>query len=102
MAITEMPPVSTYSADAVVVAPSPSPMIAVSSDDAPGPMSESSDHHAASASSKVERRIRLSRLCNLVLYMMTFSMVVGVMYVGVPAYGVFGDDYLWMRYQVRE
>ena len=96
MSITEMPPVSTYSADAVVVAPPPPPMIAVSSDDAPGPMSESL------ASSKVERRIRLSRLCNLVLYMMTFSMVVGVMYVGVPAYGVFGDDYLWMRYQVRE
>jgi hypothetical protein len=38
----------------------------------------------------------------LVLYMTTSSMVVGVMYVGVPAYGVFGDDYLWMRYQVRE
>ena len=96
MSITEiMPPVSTSADDAV---PPPPPMIA--SSDAPEYTTapSESDGHA----SKVERRIRLSRLWNLVLYMTTSSVVVGVMYVGVPAYGVFGDDYLWMRYQVRE
>jgi hypothetical protein len=92
MSITEMPPVSTSADDAVAT----SPMIV--SSDAPEYTTLSESDHA----SKVERRIRLSRLWNLVLYMMTSSMVVGVMYVGVPAYGVFGDDYLWMRYQVRE
>jgi hypothetical protein len=25
----------------------------------------------------------------------------GVVFVGVPSYGVFGDEYLWMKYQVR-
>jgi hypothetical protein len=113
MSITEMPPVSAAAAAAAAadIVPPPSPsvvvantdddeaMIASSSSDAPP--SESDHHHHPSANSIVDRRVRLSRLSNLVLYMATTSMVVGVVYVGVPAYGVFGDDYLWMRYQVR-
>ena len=50
---------------------------------------------------KFDTRVRMSKYINFGLYLLTTMIVLGVMYVGVPAYGVFGDDYLWMKYQVR-
>ncbi len=57
---------------------------------------------SSSSSSSSSRIIRVSKLMNLVLYIFATMITLGAIFVGVPAYGVYGDDYLWMKYQVRE
>jgi hypothetical protein len=48
----------------------------------------------------LERRVRASRTINAALFLVSSAVIVGVVFLGVPSYGVFGDDYLWMKYQV--
>ena len=47
-----------------------------------------------------ERRVRASRMINAALFLVASAVIVGVVFLGMPSYGVFGDEYLWMKYQV--
>jgi hypothetical protein len=48
-----------------------------------------------------QKRVQISRIINFTLFFVMSAVILGVVFVGVPSYGVFGDEYLWMKYQVR-
>jgi hypothetical protein len=39
-------------------------------------------------------------MINAALFLVSSAVIVRVVFLGMPSYGVFGDDYLWMKYQV--
>jgi hypothetical protein len=38
-------------------------------------------------------------MINAALFLVSSAVIVRVVFLGMPSYGVFGDDYLWMKYQ---
>jgi hypothetical protein len=59
------------------------------------------DNDSAAATAANQQRVQISRIINFTLFFVTSAVILGVVFVGVPSYGVFGDEYLWMKYQVR-
>ena len=59
------------------------------------------DNDSAAATAANQQRVQISRIINFTLFFVTSAVIMGVVFVGVPSYGVFGDEYLWMKYQVR-
>ena len=55
----------------------------------------------AAATAANQQRVQISRIINFTLFFVMSAVIMGVVFVGVPSYGVFGDEYLWMKYQVR-
>ena len=56
---------------------------------------------AGMATAANQKRVQISRIINFTLFFVMSAVILGVVFVGVPSYGVFGDEYLWMKYQVR-
>ena len=56
---------------------------------------------AGMATAANQQRVQISRIINFTLFFVMSAVIMGVVFVGVPSYGVFGDEYLWMKYQVR-
>ena len=101
----ELPPLD-YSggaaAGAAVVPPSSSSATAAKlssvTTNVPADNDTAADSSAAAAN---QQRVQISRIINFTLFFVMSAVIMGVVFVGVPSYGVFGDEYLWMKYQVR-
>lgn len=98
----ELPPLDYSGAGAAVVPPSSSSATAAKlssvTTNVPADNDTAADSAAAAAN---QQRVQISRIINFTLFFVTSAVIMGVVFVGVPSYGVFGDEYLWMKYQVR-
>ena len=100
----ELPPLdySGAAAGAAVVPPSSSSATAAKlssvTTNVPADNDTAADSAAAAAN---QQRVQISRIINFTLFFVMSAVIMGVVFVGVPSYGVFGDEYLWMKYQVR-
>ena len=100
----ELPPLdySGGAAGAAVIPPSSSSataaMLSSVTTNVPADNDTAADSAAAAAN---QQRVQISRIINFTLFFVMSAVIMGVVFVGVPSYGVFGDEYLWMKYQVR-
>ena len=103
----ELPPLDYSGAGAAVVPPSSLSATAaalsscnnvVVTTNVPADNDTAADSAAAAAN---QQRVQISRIINFTLFFVMSAVILGVVFVGVPSYGVFGDEYLWMKYQVR-
>jgi hypothetical protein len=101
----ELPPLdySGAAAGAAVVPPSSSSATAakLSSVTTNVPADNDTAGMATAAAAANQKRVQISRIINFTLFFVMSAVILGVVFVGVPSYGVFGDEYLWMKYQVR-
>ena len=107
----ELPPLdySGAAAGAAVVPPSSSSAAAASSSSSRNnvvvttnvPADNDTAGMATAATAANQQRVQISRIINFTLFFVMSAVIMGVVFVGVPSYGVFGDEYLWMKYQVR-
>lgn len=64
------------------------------------PLTASNDNIAAMHTQQQRHYVQVSRIINFTLFFVMSTVIVGAVFVGLPSYGVFGDEYLWMKYQV--